>query len=197
VQALRRLFSNLFQIRRDELAKAIVMAGLFFLVVTTIGILKPIKNAFALDGLADSEFYKVYLVSAAVTLFVFPYNRLADRIAWRWLIPSISVFFAANLLIFRALYTQGSTAFGVTFYGWYDIYAAVMVTQFFMATQLFFNARDAKRLYPLAIAGGSEHSEFSVGRRSRSGGGRRSSRLASSRRSFATSTCCSSPRQCS
>jgi ATP/ADP translocase/CRP-like cAMP-binding protein/HEAT repeat protein len=155
VQALRRLFSNLFQIRRDELAKAIVMAGLFFLVVTTIGILKPIKNAFALDGLADSEFYKVYLVSAAVTLFVFPYNRLADRIAWRWLIPSISVFFAANLLIFRALYTQGSTAFGVTFYGWYDIYAAVMVTQFFMATQLFFNARDAKRLYPLAIAGGS------------------------------------------
>lgn len=132
-----------------------MMAGLFFLVVTTVGILKPTRNAFALEGLADSEYYKVYLISAIVILFVVPYNRLADRIPWRTLIPVVSLFFAASFLVFRALYREGSTAFGVIFYGWYDLYAAVMVTQFFMATQLCFNAREAKRLYPFAIAGGS------------------------------------------
>ncbi len=152
---LRRLAAGLVEIRRDELAKALAMAGLFFLIITTVGIIKPIKNAFALDGLADSQFYRVYLISAAVVLFVIPYNRLADRIPWRWLIPLIAAFFAANLVAFRFLYRPGSTLFGVVFYGWYDLYAAVMVTQFFMATQLFFNARDAKRWYPLAIAGGS------------------------------------------
>ncbi len=146
---------NPIRIPRDELAKALVMAVLFFLVISTVGILKPIRNAFALDGLAASEFYKVYLISAAVIFFVFPYNRLADRVPWRWLIPGVALFFAASLLVFRALYREGSTTFGVTFYGWYDLYTAVMVTQFFMATQLFFNARDAKRLYPFAIAGGS------------------------------------------
>ncbi len=152
---MRELISKIVQVRRGELAKALAMAGLFFLVICTIGIIKPIKNAFALDGLADTQFYKVYLVSAAVVLFVVPYNRLADRIPWRWLIPLIAGFFATNLLVFRLLYREGSTAFGVLFYGWYDLYAAVMVTQFFMATQLFFNTRDAKRWYPLAIAGGS------------------------------------------
>jgi AAA family ATP:ADP antiporter len=132
-----------------------MLAGLFFLVVTTVGILKPTRNAFALEGLADSEFYKVYLISAIVVLFVVPYNRLADRFPWRWLIPAVSLFFAASFLVFRVLYREGSTAFGVIFYGWYDLYAAVMVTQYFMATQLCFDAREAKRLYPFAIAGGS------------------------------------------
>lgn len=132
-----------------------MMAGLFFLVVTTVGILKPTRNAFALEGLADSEFYKVYLISAIVILFVVPYNRLADRVPWRRLIPIVSLFFAASFLVFRFLYREESTAFGVIFYGWYDLYAAVMVTQFFMATQLCFDAREAKRLYPFAIAGGS------------------------------------------
>ncbi|HSR43548.1 MAG TPA: Npt1/Npt2 family nucleotide transporter, partial [Longimicrobiales bacterium] len=41
------------------------------------------------------------------------------------------------------------------FYGWYDLFAAALVTQFFMATQLAFNARDAKGAYPVVIAGGS------------------------------------------
>ncbi len=152
---LSERIAGLFEIPRAELAKALAMAGLFFLIILTVGIIKPIKNAFALDGLADSQFYRVYLISAAVVLFVLPYNRLADRIPWRRLIPLIAAFFAANLIAFRLLYRSGSTAFGVVFYGWYDLYSAVMVTQFFMATQLFFNARAAKRWYPLAIAGGS------------------------------------------
>jgi ATP/ADP translocase/HEAT repeat protein len=135
--------------------KLLVMFLLFFLVLTTVGILRPVRNVLALDGLADTQFYKTYFVSAFVVLFAPVYNRLADRISWKRLIPGVAFFFAGSFLVFRLLYREGSALFGMVFYGWYDLYAAALVTQFFMATQLFFNSREAKKAYPFVIAGGS------------------------------------------
>lgn len=131
------------------------MMALFFLAVCAVGILRPIKNALALDGLGDTDFYKVYVVSAVVILFVPLYNRAADRLPWRWLIPSISLFFALQLVALRAFYVEGSTAFGLVFYGWYDLFASALIAQFFMAAQLFVDARLARRAYPVVIAGGA------------------------------------------
>lgn len=131
------------------------MMGLYFLVICSVGILRPIKNAVALAGLAPGAFYKVYFVSAAVALFVFPYNRLADRVPWKRLIPATAFGFAVLLLGFRLAYPRAGTAYGMLFYGWYDLYAAVMVGQFFLATQLYFDSRQAKDAYPLLIGAGS------------------------------------------
>jgi ATP:ADP antiporter, AAA family len=142
-------------LHRKDLPRLLALMGTFFLVVCAVGILRPIKNSLALDGLGASNFYKVYLVSALVVLFVPPYNRLAERIQPRVLIPVVALFFGANLVLFRLLYTEGSAAYGMLFYGWYDLFAAALVTQFFLATQLVFSARDAKAAYPLVIAGGS------------------------------------------
>jgi ATP/ADP translocase len=139
----------------DDRFRLALMMGLFFLVVCAVGILRPIKNSLALDGLGATDFYKVYLVSALVILFVPLFNRLSDRYSWRWLLPGVALFFVTNLVGFRLFYVEGSAAFGLAFYGWYDLFAAALVTQFFMATQLFFDARSAKRAYPLVIAGGS------------------------------------------
>jgi ATP:ADP antiporter, AAA family len=130
------------------------MMGLFFLVVCAVGILRPIKNALALGGLG-SDFAKVYLVSGVVLLFVPIFTRLADRFAWRAVFSGVALFFAANLVLFRIFYREGSGAFGIAFYGWYDLFAAALVAQFFMATQVYFDARSAKRAYPIVIAGGS------------------------------------------
>jgi ATP:ADP antiporter, AAA family len=76
-------------------------------------------------------------------------------VPWRWLLPGVALFFALNLVVFRLIYAEGSAWYGLVFYGWYDLFAAALVTQFFMATQLFFDARSAKKAYPLVIAGGS------------------------------------------
>jgi ATP:ADP antiporter, AAA family len=138
-----------------ELGRLVAMMGLFFLVVCAVGILRPIKNALALDGLGSTDFYKVYFVSAVVVLFVPIFNRLSDHLPWRMLFAGIALFFASNLLLFRLWYQEGSAGFGMIFYGWYDLFAAALVTQFFMATQLYFDARSAKRAYPIVIAGGS------------------------------------------
>lgn len=141
--------------RRQDWLEILSVMGMYFLVVCAVGILRPIKNTLALDGLAAADFYQVYLVSATVILFVPPYNRLSDRVSWRILIPAVAIFFALNLVAFRLLYREGSTAFGIAFYGWYDLFAAALVTQFFMVTQFFFTAREAKRAYPLVIGGGA------------------------------------------
>ncbi|MEX2527241.1 MAG: cyclic nucleotide-binding domain-containing protein [Gemmatimonadota bacterium] len=131
------------------------MMGLYFLVLLSVGILRPIRNTLALDGLGQTDFYKVYIVSAVVIGFVPLLNTLSDRVPWRRLIPAVSFFFALNLLVLRAFYVDGSTAFGLIFYGWYDLFAAVLVTQLFMVTQFFFHARLARNAYPFVIAGGS------------------------------------------
>ncbi|HKJ91561.1 MAG TPA: HEAT repeat domain-containing protein, partial [Longimicrobiales bacterium] len=109
----------------------------------------------ALDGLGGTRFYQVYVVSAVVVLLVPPYNRLAERVSWRRLIPAVAAFFAVCLVAFRVFYREGSAVYGLVLYGWYDIFSAALVVQFFMTTQLFFNARSARQSYPLVIAGGS------------------------------------------
>ena len=151
----QRLLDQLPEVDRGQLIRLSALMGLFFLVICAIGILRPIKNALALSGLGDTLFYQVYVISAGVVLFVPLYNWVGDRVRWRRLIVGTGLAFAAVLLVFRATYSPGSTAFGLLFYGWYDLLAAVMVTQFFMAAQLYFDARTAKKFYPFVIAGGS------------------------------------------
>lgn len=131
------------------------MMGLYFLVLLTLGMLRPVRNSLALDGLGQTDFYKVYLVSACVVVFVPLLNWLSDRYSWQRLIPASALFLAFNLLLFRAAYAEGSTAFGLVFYGWYDLFSATLVAQFFMVAQFFFHARMAKYAYPLVIGGGA------------------------------------------
>lgn len=154
------LISRLPDADREQLTRLLALMGLFFLVICAIGILRPIKNAVALSGLGHAGFYQVYLVSAAVVFFVPLYNWVGDRVPWRRMISATAVMFAGVLLIFRAAYREGDVTFGLLFYGWYDLLAAVMVSQFFMATQLYFDARTAKRFYPLVIAGGALGATF-------------------------------------
>jgi AAA family ATP:ADP antiporter len=138
-----------------DFTKLAAMMALSFVVIFVVGVLRPVRAALALDGLAAGDFYQVYFVSAIVMLFAPAYNQLADRVRWKHLIPSVAVFFALSLVVFRLLYREGSGTFGMVFYGWYDVVVAALVTQFFIATQLFYNTRDAKRAYPLVIAAGS------------------------------------------
>ena len=140
---------------RPGAGKLLAMMGLAALVLFVIGILRPLRSAFALSGLAVGDFYQVYFVSAAVVVVAPIYNHLSDRISWRRLIPATAVFFGASMIAFRLLYQPEAGWFGLVFYGWYDLLAASLVTQFYMATQIFYNARDAKRAYPVVIAAGS------------------------------------------
>ena len=134
--------------------RLLLLAMLYMLLVCAIGLLQPIRNALALKGLGAAGFYKAYLASAGVVLFLVPFGRLAARISPRWLTAGLALFFASNLILFRALF-PGGPAFGILFYAWHDLFAAVLVSQFFLSTQSLLTGRTAKTAYPFIIAGGS------------------------------------------
>jgi ATP/ADP translocase len=134
--------------------RLLLLATLYLLLVCAIGLLQPIRNALALKGLGAAGFYKAYLASAGVVLFLVPFGRLAARVPARWLTAGVALFFVANLVLFRALY-PGGAAFGILFYAWHDLFAAVLVSQFFLSTQSLLSGRTAKTAYPFIIAGGS------------------------------------------
>jgi ATP:ADP antiporter, AAA family len=154
---LHRFVRSLRLLPADGAQRALVlrMAALNLLLMCALGILKPIKNAFALVGLGDVGFYRVYFVSAAVLLLVPVYSRLARHVAAHRLALHTALFFIANLMLLRAVYRDGSLVFGVGFYGWYDLVAAVLVTQFFLTAQRHFDPRLAREAYPVVIAGGA------------------------------------------
>ncbi len=152
---LDRLLPDFPEDQKGQRTRLLGLMGAYFLVVTAVGIMKPAKNALALSGLPAGTFYRTYLVSVAVILFVPVYNRLSDWIGWRRLVPAVAFFFTATLVLFRLAYREGSMVYGLAFYGWYDLFSAALVTQFFAGTQLLLNARTARSAYPLVIGGGA------------------------------------------
>jgi AAA family ATP:ADP antiporter len=131
------------------------MMGMYFLILCALGVLRPVRNALALDAIGGANFYRVYIVSAAVVVVAPLLDRLARRLSWRTLVPGAALTSAAALLFFRGIYTEGSAALGYSFYGFYDVVSAVLVTLFFIAAQLSFDAREARTAYPMIIAAGS------------------------------------------
>jgi len=134
--------------------RLLLLATLYMVLVCAIGLLQPIRNALALKGLGAAGFYKAYLASAGVVLFLVPFGRLAARISARWLTSGVALWFVSNLILFRALF-PGGPAFGIAFYAWHDLFAAVLVSQFFLAMQGLLSSRSAKTAYPFIVAGGS------------------------------------------
>lgn len=131
------------------------MMGVYFLILCALGVLRPVRNALALEGLGGVHFYRVYVVSAAV-IFVAPMlDRLARWFTWRQLIPAAAATLVAVLLAFRAFYVEGSAGLAYAFYGFYDVCSAALVTMFFIAAQLSFDVREARTAYPMIIAAGS------------------------------------------
>src|SRR5262245_11967694 len=135
-------------------SRVVALPSLYLLVVCAVGMLHPVRNALVLGALGGQGFYKVYVASALVAVAVVPFGRLAARVPQERLTPAIAAFFAANLLVFRALF-PGGVVFGVLFYAWHDLFAGILVSQFFLAANTLLDPRSAKTAFPVIVAAGS------------------------------------------
>ena len=135
-------------------SRVAALTSLYLLVVCAVGMLHPVRNALVLGALGGQGFYKVYVASALVALAVVPFGRLAARVPQQRLTPAIAAVFAANLLMFRAAF-PGGLVFGILFYAWHDLFAGILVSQFFLAANTLLDPRSAKTAFPLIVAAGS------------------------------------------
>jgi len=135
-------------------SRVAALTSLYLLVVCAVGMLHPVRNALVLGALGGQGFYKVYVASALVAVAVVPFGRLAARVPQQRLTPAIAAVFAANLLMFRAFF-PGGAVFGILFYAWHDLFAGILVSQFFLAANTLLDPRSAKAAFPLIVAAGS------------------------------------------
>jgi MFS family permease len=60
-----------------------------------------------------------------------------------------------NLLMFRAPVPRRRGITVVVFYAWHDLFAGILISQYFLATNALLDPRSAKRAYPWIVAAGS------------------------------------------
>lgn len=148
-------------IREGEGVRALMMFTYIFLVITSLQILKPVRNSLFLTRFGFSQLPYVYLlVGVVVGSAIFFYSRIARRLKLGKLVSYSLMTSVAVLLLFRTMligdHKSGYLAYA--FYIWVEMYGVILTAQFWLLTNFVFNSREAKRLFGFvgsgAICGG-------------------------------------------
>lgn len=154
IQALRSLSAS-------ERAKAGILSGWFFLMITTLWLLKPIRQASLLAHLGSGEIPYVRLGSVAVVAVVVAvYSRVVDRLTRIQVARGASLLFSALLVVFWIALQFGGEVLGA--HRWFvwsvfimvDVYSTVMVGIFWTYANDVVTREEADRLYPIVGMGG-------------------------------------------
>lgn len=158
---MRNPLSTMREMTGPERTKAALLSGWFFVVITTLWLLKPIRNASLLAHLGSGEIPYVRLGSVvAVALVVAVYSRVVDRLTRVEVAAGASLLFSAVLVAFWFALRAGGEALGAQrWFVWavfilVDIYSTVMVGIFWIYTNDVVSRPEADRLYgPIGVGG--------------------------------------------
>ncbi|MGQ9672201.1 MAG: Npt1/Npt2 family nucleotide transporter [Candidatus Aminicenantales bacterium] len=149
------LFSRIVAFKPGEARIAFFFFLSFFLITSPYYIIKPLRNSSYLDQLGDERLPLAYFLTALLMGFIVNYHsRLQARLSRSTLMVSSLVFFFLNICLFWWLFQQNWSWVPVVFWVWANIFAIVLVTQFWMLVNDVFNPREAKRLIGFIGSGG-------------------------------------------
>jgi AAA family ATP:ADP antiporter len=158
---MRSPLAALRGLTRLEREKAALLFGWFFITITTLWLLKPIRQASLLVHLGAAELPYARLGSVvAVAIVVAVYSRLVDRLTRLQVARGASLVFAAVLVAFwGALRLGGEELGGQRWFVWavfilVDIYSTLMVGIFWTYTNDVMSREEADKLYgPIGLGG--------------------------------------------
>ena len=144
-----------------ERTKAALLAGWFFLVITTLWLLKPVRSASLLAHLGAEELPYVRLGSVVVVaVIVVAYSRVVGLLSRLDVARGASLLFAAILVVFWTALQLGDEALGAErWFVWsvfilVDVYSTVMVGIFWTYANDVVSPDEADRLYgPIGLGG--------------------------------------------
>jgi AAA family ATP:ADP antiporter len=153
---MKTSFYKITGIREGEALRAVLMFAYILLIITSLQILKPVRNSLFLTRFGVSQLPYVYLlVGVVVGTTIFFYQRIARRIRLGKLVTYSLVFSVSMLLLFRILltsqYRPGWLAYA--FYIWVETYGVILTAQFWLLTNFVFDAREARRIFGFIGAG--------------------------------------------
>jgi len=152
---LKRLLGGLVDVRREELPRILPLALANGLVMVSLYVLKPARNALFLDRLGVAQLpYVLLLVALVGGLAAGVFTRLTRIVRLDWLILGTFLFLMTNLLGFRLLLPQGWSWSFYLFYIWVSLYGLLATSLLWLLANVTFNPREARRLFGLISSGG-------------------------------------------
>jgi AAA family ATP:ADP antiporter len=150
-----RLLSPVADVRREEIASALLVSLTMFIVLGGYYLLKTAREMFILvEGGAEVKSYSSAGQALLLLAIVPAYGAIASRVNRMQLVLGVTLFFAFNLVLFL-LALQAGWRIGVVYFLWLGIFNVTVIAQFWAFAADLFTEEQGKRIFPLIGVGAS------------------------------------------
>ncbi|HEX2462681.1 MAG TPA: hypothetical protein VHJ58_21255 [Vicinamibacterales bacterium] len=150
-----RLLAPIADVRRDEVASALLMTLVMFLLLAAYYLLKTAREVFILaEGGAEVKSYSSAGQAVLLLALVPAYGAFASRVNRVTLIRWVTLFFAMNVALF-VVAVQAGLRVGIPYFLWVGIFNAMVIAQFWAFANDIYTQDQGKRLFPLIGVGSS------------------------------------------
>ena len=150
-----RLLSPIAEVRREEVASALLLTLIMFLVLAAYYMLKTAREIFILgEGGAEVKSYSSAGQAILLLGLVPAYGAFASRVSRIQLVQWVTLFFASHLALFLMALSAGWQV-GVPYFLWLGIFNLMVIAQFWAFASDIFTTEQGKRIFPLIGVGSS------------------------------------------
>ena len=150
-----RLLSPIAEVRRDEVASALLLTLIMFLILGAYYMLKTAREVFILgEGGAEVKSYSAAGQALLLLVLVPAYGAFASRVNRIQLVQWVTLFFASHLGLFLMALAAGWHV-GVPYFLWLGIFNLMVIAQFWAFATDLYTPEQGKRLFPLIGVGSS------------------------------------------
>ncbi len=149
------MLSLVADVRQEEVAGALLMTLLMFLILAAYYELKTAREVFILaQGGAEVKSYSSAGQALLLLVLVPAYGAFASKVNRERLVTWVTLFFVGNVLLFALAYQAGLNI-GIAYFLWVGIFNVMVIAQFWAFANDIFTAEQGKRLFPLIGVGSS------------------------------------------
>jgi AAA family ATP:ADP antiporter len=143
------------KVEPDEAMTAGLLTLTVFLLLTAYYLLKTAREPLILlHGGAEVKQYAAAGQAGLLAIVVNAYSALARRVGRQWLIATVYLFFASNLVVF-AILAKANVVIGVPFFLWVGVFNMTAVSQFWSLAADVYTPEQGKRLFAILGIGSS------------------------------------------
>ncbi len=145
---------KLVDIREGEYAQTLALVIYIFLIITTLTIIKSVRQALFLQSFGAEQLPYVYLLIAGVAGTIATlYQRFSRNAAVQRLMIVTMIVVISNLILFWLLIPLQWEPLTYILYVWVAIYGILTTVQLWTFGNYLYDPRQAKRLFPILGAG--------------------------------------------
>src|SRR5262245_4709958 len=150
-----RLLSPIADVRRDEIASALLLTLIMFLILAAYYLLKTAREVFILsEGGAEVKSYSSAGQAILLLILVPAYGAVASRVNRIQLVQWVTLFFASHLVLFLMALGAGWRV-GVPYFLWLGIFNLMVIAQYWAFAADLYTTEQGKRIFPLIGVGSS------------------------------------------